>query len=193
MKGLASPLRRNLKIAVVACLAADLALLGWLLSPRAPSRAAMTAQLAAARAHYVALRLQAAELARLNRRIRTSRQQMQALMAQGIPQQADASSKLLTEFNRIAGLTGVMVSGEQFNPDKKAQDGLRRIAISLQVAGPYAGVVRFVNQVERSPMFLLINQVSASGAGGGGAGGPGGGNLVKLQVQLEAYVQAERT
>ncbi len=192
MKATASSLRRNLKIATIACLAADLALLGWLLSPRAPSRAAMTAQLARARAQYVALRLQAAQMAKLDQRIRMSRTQMQALMAQGLPPQADASSKLLTELSRIAGRSHVLVSGAQFNPDKTMQYGVRRIAISLQVAGPYAGVVRFVNQMERSPMFFIINQVSASGVASAGAGGAGGGDQVKLEVQLEAYVQAER-
>lgn len=192
MKAPARRLWRNLKIAVIACLAADLALLGWLLSPRAPSQAAMQAQVNAARAHYVAMRLQAAQLARLNQRIHISQTQMQELMAQGIPQQEDASSKLLTEISRIAGLSHVVVSGAQFNPDKKAQDGLRRIAISLQVDGPYPGVVGFVNRIERSPMFFIINQISASGAAAVNANRAGGGQ-VKLQVQLEAYEEAART
>jgi Tfp pilus assembly protein PilO len=185
-------LRRTLKIAVLACLVADLALLGWLLSPRAPSRSAMTAQVAAARSHYVAMRLRAVQLARLQQRIHTSELQMRTLLAQGFPEQKHASSQLLTEISRIADRSHVMVSGAQFHPDKKAQHGLRRISISLQVAGPYAGVVGFVNRIERSPMFFIIHQISASGAARV-VNQAGSGDQVKLQVQMEGYERAERT
>jgi hypothetical protein len=193
MKAPARHLRRNLKLATFACLAVDVALLVWLLSPRAPSRSAMTAQVAAARAHSVAMRLRAAQLERLEQRIHTSQAQMRTLIAQGIPPQKDASSQLLTEISGIAGRSRVVVSGAQFNPDKKTRDGLRRIAISLQVAGPYAGVVGFINRVERSPMFFIISQVSASGAAATNGDQADRGDQVKLQVQLEAYEQVTRT
>lgn len=181
------PLRRNLMIAVIVCAVADVALAAWLLSPRAPSQSATREQLSQAQAQLVVLRGDAAQLHQLQQRIHISQRQMQQLMAEGIPQETDASSKLLQEFSRIAGLSNVMVSGAEFHPDKKAQLGLRRVQVSLQVAGPYAGVVRFLNQMERSPMFFLINQVSASGQTSALA--TAATDQVKLQVQLEAYEQ----
>ncbi|MGH9473553.1 MAG: type 4a pilus biogenesis protein PilO [Terriglobales bacterium] len=180
-------LRRNLMIAVILCAAVDLALAGWLLSPRAPSKSATLGQLSQAQSQLVVLRGEAAQLHQLQQRIHTSQRQMQELMAEGIPDETDSSSKLLREFSRIAGLSNVQVSGAEFHPDKKAQLGLRRVQVSLQVAGPYAGVVRFLNQMERSPMFFLINQVSASGSTSTIANVNSG--QVKLQVQLEAYEQ----
>lgn len=182
-----SHLRRHLMLAAGACLLANLGLAAWLLSPAAPSKAATEQQLTLARAQLAGLRAQAAQLRRLNQRLHISQQQMQELMAAGVPEEADASSKLLEEFSRIAGLSQVQVSGAEFHPDKKAQLGLRRVAISLQVAGGYGGVVRFLNQMERSPMFFLLNQVSVSG---GGAANSATSSQVKLQVQLEAYVRA---
>lgn len=181
-----SRLRRNLIAGAVVCLAADLALLGWLLSPRAPSQSATRQQLALARAQLIALRLEANQLHRLNQRVHTSQEQMQELMAEGIPEEADASSKLLREFSRIASLSQVQVSGAEFNPDKNARLGLRRYNVSLQVAGGYTGLVRFINQMERSPMFFIINQVSVSGGGASVAAAAG---QLKLEVQLEAYVR----
>lgn len=182
-----SHLRRNLIISAVVFLVADLALLGWLLSPRAPSQSATREQLAMAHAQLVGLRLEASQLHRLNQRLRVSQQEMEELMAQGIPEEADASSKLLREFSRIAGLSQVQVSGAEFNPDKDARLGLRRYAISVQVAGGYSGVVRFINEVERSPMFFIIDQVSVSG--GGTTAVPAASGQLKLEVQLEAYVR----
>jgi len=179
-------LRRNLMLAAGVCLVANLGLAVWLLSPAAPSKSATEQQLRLAQAQLAGLRAQGAQLRRLNQRVHTSQEQMQELMAAGVPEEADASSKLLQEFSRIAGLSQVQVSGAEFHPDKKSQLGLRRVAISLQVAGGYSGVVRFLNQMERSPMFFLINQVSVSGGAAHGASS----SQVKLQVQLEAYVRA---
>ena len=177
-----NPLRRKLMFGALALLIADLALLVWLLSPQAPSRAATQQQLADARLQLVSIRAQSGQLARLSENLHTSQQQIQEIMAAGIPHEADASSKLLSEFSRLATASQVQVSGAEFHPDKKANLGLRRIAISLQVAGGYGNVVRFLNQMERSPMFFLINQVSVSG-------GAANANTVKLDVQLEAYAR----
>lgn len=176
-------LRRNLVIAVFVCLAADLLLLGWLLSPKAPSRAANRQQLTEARTRYIQVRAQDAQLQLLSQRLHTSQQQIQELMAAGIPGESDASSKLLTEFSRLAGISQVQVSGAEFHPDKNAQLGLRRVGINLQVAGSYGGVVRFLNQLERSHMFFILDQVGVSGGPGEAA------NQVKLELQLEAYVR----
>ncbi|MGH9488766.1 MAG: type 4a pilus biogenesis protein PilO [Terriglobales bacterium] len=184
-----SHLRRHLQIAGGVVLACDLALAGWLLSPRAPSQPATRQQLLRAQSEQIALRGELHQLRQLRGRIQTSQQQIQELMAEGIPGEREASSKLLAEFSRIAGTSGVEVSGTAFLPDKKAEFGLRRIAIRLQVAGGYEGAVEFLNGLERSPMFFLINQVSVSG--GHAAGAPS--EQVRLQVRLEAYEQAGRS
>ncbi|HEY7838101.1 MAG TPA: type 4a pilus biogenesis protein PilO [Terriglobales bacterium] len=181
-------LRRQLKLAVLVCLVADLVLIGWLLSPQAPSRAANQQQLNFARAELISLRARTAQRHRLNQQLQASERQVQALIATGFPPQSEASSKLLTEFSRIATASQVQVSGAQFQPDKDAQLGLRRVAINLQVAGGYAGVVRFINGLERSPMFFIIDQVSVSGTSATSAAGENGGQ-VTLQLQLEAYEQ----
>ena len=187
-----SPLRRNLKLAVIAFVVADLALIGWLLSPRAPSRAANRQQLMQAQAQLATLRARAAQLSHLHGQLQTSQQQIQSLIQTGIPAQADASSTLLTEFSRIAAASQVQVSGADFKPDQAARQGLRRVAVSLQVAGGYTGAVRFLNGLERSPLFFILNQVSVSGSDATGAAGASsaGPDQVKLQVELEAYVRS---
>jgi Tfp pilus assembly protein PilO len=181
-------LRRKLQAAVLVCLIADLVLIVWLLSPSAPSRAANQRQLDNARLQLIELRAQTTQQRRLNTEIGTSRQQAQTLIADGFPKQAEASSELLTEFSRIATASQVQVSGAQFQPDKDAKLGLRRVAISLQVAGGYTGVVKFINGLERSPMFFIIDQVSVSGTAATG-GAAAAGNQIKLQLELEAYEQ----
>ncbi|TAN24236.1 MAG: hypothetical protein EPN33_00240 [Acidobacteria bacterium] len=183
-----SPLRRNVQILCGLVLACDLALAGWLLSPRAPSQSATRQQLTDARVQLGALKAELAQIRALRGRIHTSQEQMQQLMAEGFPGQREASSKLLTEFGRIAQQSQVEVSGATFAPDKTAPFDLRRVSINLQVSGGYAGAVQFLNGLERSPMFFLIDQVSVSGGEAAGVAAPA--NQVRLQVRLEAYEQA---
>ncbi|MGH9468545.1 MAG: type 4a pilus biogenesis protein PilO [Terriglobales bacterium] len=180
-------LRRNLQILCGLVLACDLALGGWLLSPRAPSETATRMQLTEARAQWVGLKAELAQIRSLRQRIASSRTQMQQLMGAGFPAQTEASSALLTEFSRIGQASQAQVSGAVFTPDKNAQFGLRRVQINLQVAGGYEHAVRFLNGLERSPMFFLINQVSVSGGQAAGVGAPS--NQVRLQVRLEVYEQ----
>ncbi|MGH9476886.1 MAG: GspMb/PilO family protein [Terriglobales bacterium] len=182
-----SPLRRNLQIAAFVVLACDLALAGWLLSPRAPSQSATRQQLSLARAQAIRLRASLVTVHQFRGLVHTGEEQLQELMAAGFPGQRQASSKLLAEFHRIAGISQVEVSNAEFVPDKDAHLGLRRVAISLQVAGGYAGAVRFLNGLERSPMFFLISQVSVSGGRAAGATAPS--DQVRLQLRLEAYEQ----
>ncbi|HWG36300.1 MAG TPA: type 4a pilus biogenesis protein PilO [Terriglobales bacterium] len=184
-------LRRNLMVGAIACAIADAGLLAWLLSPRAPSKAATEQQLSLTRAQLAGLRSQDRQLALLDQRLALSQQQVQELMAAGVPEDAEASSKLLAEFSRIANASSVEVSGAEFHPDKSAREGLRRVAISLQVAGGYGSVVRFINQLERSPMFFIINQVAVTGSNPNPA--LAALDSVKLELQLEAYVRAAKS
>jgi len=186
-----SHLRRNLMIGVVACALADAGLLAWLLSPRAPSKSATEQQLSLARAELAGLRSQGRQLALLGQRLTLSQDQVQELMAAGVPEDAEAGSKLLAEFSRLAQASAVQVSGAEFHPDKAPRFGLRRVAISLQVAGGYGSVVRFINQLERSPMFFIIDQVAVTGSNPNPA--LSAADSVKLELQLEAYVRAENS
>lgn len=180
-----SALRRKLMLAFFAALAVNLALLFWLFSPQAPSRAAARQQLERVQLQWMALRGQELQLRQLDQRVHLSQQQVGEIMAAGIPEESQASSKLLTEFSRIATLAQVQIAGAEFQPDKAPRQGLRRIAVTLQVSGGYGSVVRFLNQLERSPMFFLLDQVSVSGAAANTA--PSG--SVKLDLQLEAYAR----
>lgn len=185
-------LRRQLTVVIAVLAAANLGLLGWLLSPQAPSQAATQQQLAATRAQWVALRTQDAQLQRLQGRLQSSQTQVQELMAEGIPREDEAPAKLLTELHRVSQVSQVELSGADFHPDRYGHLGLRRYTIGLQVSGSYAGAVRFINTLERSPMFFIIDQVSVTGGRANAAGGqPGGADPVKLELQLEMYVQSD--
>ncbi len=67
--------------------------------------------------------------------------------------------------------------------DVRGQPELNQVDISTMIEGEYANMVRFVNSVERSPLFLIIDNVSV----GGGALIPGQPRGVRLSLRLVTF------
>ena len=68
------------------------------------------------------------------------------------------------------------------NESKEAQAvGLRRVLIEAAFSGNYPDMMRFVNGLEKSKTFFLVDNINVGEAQGG---------EVKLQMKLEAFVRA---
>jgi type IV pilus assembly protein PilO len=67
----------------------------------------------------------------------------------------------------------------------KAKDtdpvGLRPVEIQADFAGDYLQLVRFINALERDPLFFIIDSVELGGEQAG---------VVRLQLKLETYQKA---
>ena len=63
---------------------------------------------------------------------------------------------------------------------------LNQVEISTIVEGDYGNVMRFINSVERSPMFLIIDTVTVSSS----AATPGQPRLVRLTVRLVTFFRS---
>ena len=59
--------------------------------------------------------------------------------------------------------------------------GLRPVEIQADFSGDYLQLVRFINALERDPLFFIIDSVELGGEQGG---------VVKLQLKLETYQKA---
>lgn len=180
-----APLRRKLRLATAIVVAADLALVAFLLSPWGPARAPAQASLSRAEGRYITLRRQVAGLRRLDQEIVTSRRQARQLLSAGMPAQRTADFRLLRSLQDMAQQSGVRANSFAFHPSKDAKLGLRRLDISMRVTGPYASLIGFINRVERAPTFLIIRQVALSARAQGPAS-----RGAALAIQLASYVQA---
>lgn len=192
MKPAPQDTKRILRISVLACLLLDLLLTGFLLSPWAPSKAAGEQRLSDLTHDYQRLSDRVIALERLQGRIHTSQTQIQSLLSTAMPEEREASSVVLTEVQRLAQQSQVQAQGMSFKADHKAQEGLRRVQVQLAVTGNYNGVVQFLNQIERSPLFFLIDGISATSGIQRINGGPPTGD-VRLLVSLEVYVRVAST
>jgi hypothetical protein len=71
--------------------------------------------------------------------------------------------------------------GEKSETKDAQAVGLRRVQIEAAFSGSYPHMMRFVNELERSKTFFLVDSVNVGEAQGGD---------VKLQMKLEAFVKA---
>ncbi|MGH9534945.1 MAG: type 4a pilus biogenesis protein PilO [Terriglobales bacterium] len=177
-------LRRKLRTATASFLAADVLLLVFLLSPWGPSRTQAEGSLARAEGRYVTLDAQVTGLRRLSQEVHASQRQARQLLASGMPPERTAEFRLLRSLQGMAQNTGVVADAFGFHPGRKVRLGLRQLTIAMRVTGPYASVVRFINHVERAPLFLIVRQVSLSAR----SNRPG---ALALAIQMESYVQAQ--
>lgn len=65
------------------------------------------------------------------------------------------------------------------------EPGSDALAMTFVVAGPYANVKRLLSELERSPRFLVVEQLALGG------GGPDDPDVVRISVSLKNYFRPE--
>ena len=90
-------------------------------------------------------------------------------------------SAIYEELGKVAKQNGVRIG--QIRSKAKDTDpiGLRPVEIDADFSGDYLQLVRFINALERDPVFFIINSVELGGEQAG---------VVRLQLKLETYQKA---
>jgi Tfp pilus assembly protein PilO len=87
-------------------------------------------------------------------------------------------STVVGDLTHIAEKSGLHATSVNFKQRELEKRGVSEVGITALVEGDYASLVRFINGIERSENFYLVDSLSmASGASGG----------VKLNLQLRTY------
>lgn len=89
-------------------------------------------------------------------------------------------SQISDALSKLAADNHVQVSGVSYKPDKDVTEGLRRVEMNAAVAAPYPELVRFINAMERSKTFFIIQDLSLQEQQAGS---------VKLQITFETYMR----
>jgi hypothetical protein len=165
MTGGLRDVRTQLLIAVGVLLLLDLAAIGLLLSPA--GRSSQTRQ-----QQYEQLRLEKIEKSReagpsqgMEQKIASAREQEAEFKHERL---AERYSTMSEQLSRIASEAGVGVSDVKYDEhaDKTTPPGYDSVGITIQVHGNYTQDMRFINEVERQKMMLLIDSVSFGGMQG---------------------------
>jgi Tfp pilus assembly protein PilO len=104
-------------------------------------------------------------------RLKMSRRAFQDFSQKHLFPKNRVGSELLSDLEKISVEAGLLRNRVVYQFQGKPIFGLRRIDFSVPLEGSYGGIRRFLNILEGSPHFILIDSISLEsdreGAGGG--------------------------
>ena len=158
-------IRTQLLIVAGVVLLFAVAAIAVLLSPAGRSRDVRVQLYEQLRLEKIAKSKRAASTRGMEAKIAEAREQEAAFTQDRLASRYSAMSEQLS---KIAHDAGVKVSDVKYDErtGKEAPPGYESIGITVQVRGTYAQDMRFINEVERQKMLLLIDAVGFSGMQG---------------------------
>lgn len=150
----------------------------WLVSPSGRSAADLHNYYKQLRADYEARLREIGPTRDMDKRLAQAREQQAVFYDDRVPTGYAAISQTLID---TAEQNHVQVSAVKYDPKGTEVPGLQRISIEAQFTGDYGSEMKFINAMERSKMFFVINSVDLDGAQGG---------MVRLAIHFETYLRS---
>ena len=169
------PTRTRLHIAIAVFLLVDVAAAAMLLTPIAGRE-----NLRQDRLRELWLNLKARESAPwrgLDKKIPQAQRDVDSFYRERFP---SGYSEISTTLDKLAAESGVRVSGEKYGQKDADLQTLQRVEIEADVSGDYLPLVKFINSVERSKLFFVVDELDLGGQETG---------TVKLRIKLETYLR----
>ena len=89
-------------------------------------------------------------------------------------------SAIFESLGKLASQSGVQLTQVNNNPADDEQFGVRALAIDANLSGDYLQLVRFINSLERSDLFFMVDGVDLGGEQG---------DTVKLHLKLRTFLK----
>jgi len=170
--------RRLLLIIAVILLLVDAGAIAWLLSPRGRGTRAHEDELRSLETEYREKIREIGPARDMDKRLALARQQQAAFYNEHIPTRYSSISETL---GTLAQDNRVQVSAVRYEAKDTDVAGVQRIGINSVITGDYANEMRFINALERSKTFFVINSVSLGGAENG---------AVRLELHIETFLRS---
>jgi type IV pilus assembly protein PilO len=170
--------RQKVKIAIAALVALDLIALVVMFSPLVGSERSRREQLDQLWRELQQKTRAAEPLRDFDKKIVTARQQIDDFYKNRLPAQ---DSAIYEEMGKLAAQSGVKIGQIRSKAKDTESVGLRPVEIDADFSGGYLQLIRFINGLERDPLFFIVDSVQLGGEQGG---------VVKLQLKLETYQKA---
>ena len=123
-----------------------------------------------------AMELQTAPLRGLDQRVEKSREAVNAFYAKRVPPNYSTISSRIGELEVASGLRLTRVEYTQGEPGNY----LTKISMDASITGEYPAIMRFINSLERDPIFFLIEGMTLTGQQGG---------AVSLRIQASTWLR----
>ena len=123
-----------------------------------------------------ALNLETAPLRGLDQRVEKARKQLGDFYQKRIPPNYSSIDARIVELQVASGVRLTRVQYTQGAPGP----GLTEISLDASISGDYPAIMRFMNSLERDPMFFIIRTMALTGQQGG---------LVNLRLRVSTWLR----
>ncbi|HEX4029322.1 MAG TPA: GspMb/PilO family protein [Terracidiphilus sp.] len=123
-----------------------------------------------------AMQVQTTPLRGLDKRVEHSRDQVGAFYAKRIPPNYSTISSRISALEVASGVRLTRVEYTQGEPGNY----LTKIAMDASITGEYPAIMRFINSLERDPIFFVIEGMTLTGQQGG---------TVSLRMQVSTWLR----
>jgi len=169
--------RKKLMPVVIALAIFDLACVGYLVSPAGRSRQARQREYSRLRQQLIAKQQEVLPTRGMDQKLKQASHDIAGFYDTRLPAEYSVVS---AELGNIASDTGVHLSGVKYEEKDAPIEDLRKLNMELSISGDYLQEVKFINALERSKMFFLVDGITL---------GEQQGN-VRLQLKLETYMRS---
>jgi Tfp pilus assembly protein PilO len=170
--------RRNLKIAIGAMLAADVLAVAVLFSPLVGSAESRKLQIYELKAELTKKTREVEPLRGMDKKILLAKEQIGGFYKDRF---AANDSEMTDELGKLAFENGIRMQAVTYKEEGAEESGVVPVAIGGSFSGDYLQLVRFINTLERSKMFITVDGVDLAGQGTGTVG---------LQISMHSYLRS---
>jgi Tfp pilus assembly protein PilO len=171
--------RRLLLIVAIVLLVIASGAIAWLLSPRGRSAAALHNEYNELRSQYEIQLHEIGPARDIDKRLAQAREQQAAFYAERLPAGYSAISETLFD---LAAKEHVQATALRYDAKDTDIPGLQRVGLAATITGDYGDEMKFINAVERSKLFFVIDSIDLGAAEGG---------KVRLDIHFQTYLRSE--
>lgn len=169
--------RRRLKITIGVMVAIDLISVAILFSPLVGSAASRREQITELTMQLGVKTHTILPLRGVDKKVDIAKQQIQEFYKDRF---ASRDSDIAEELGKLAQENGVKILQAKYKEEDPETSGVVPVEIEANLAGDYLQLVRFINALERSKLFYMVDSVDL-----GSENGP-----VRLAVRLHSYLRS---
>lgn len=173
--------RRRMKVALLALAAIDVLTLVFLFSPFTSPPDIRKRDLEKAENDLQLKRKQVEPLMGMEDKLKKADQELSEFYKDRLP---DRDSLIAAQLLKLAQENKIHITTQKFDHLESELPELTEVNIDASVEGDYLGIVKFINGLERSKLFFILDSVALAGEQTGG---------VKLALKLRTYMKTAAT
>jgi len=167
------------RLALGVLLAADVALLVWNVRAREQNPQSQVALRDRLRRQHELLGGDVRQAADIRNRLPEVEKQCDRFLAEQLLPVSGGYSAVVEDLNRISNETGLSTRGVQYKQKELPGRGVAEVQVSASVEGGYSNLVRFINSLEKSKQFYLLEELTLVESSST--------NSIRLSMQLKTY------